>query len=680
MRLYEQDRLPDARPEWDGDGAFYGVDMMTAPNLVAAGHVCVGENKQFDLGRCGTRKGCLPVYWASVANVTFDEEGVPTANEAIEGEEQWGVWLRKLPLWGACAFSDPNGVELLCLASSKGLIVAREGFIAVLIPWPDGVVLEAPVQVVQCYEKVLIVRGDGLEPWVWGGDTGASAVERYSVHVPSPDPDPLPYGKWLTYFKDRPLMLFGKDGLAVGQVARLDYDAALLSELLNFGTDDALQCIYAFGQDALAIPATQSIWLVTDFYGDYTPSGLPANIRVQLVTREKGTLAPKSVAGWGTFMAFLASDGVWMLQQVLDNGNVGGAALAEKPLSYPIEPLIQRMNWNLAHLATATTWNGRYYLAVPLNDAETGEVATGNNAILIYHITRGVWEGVWTSEDWDIRDFVKTDYMGQRRLMLVHSAGCVLVLEAGTSDIIFDEEYEIADRVVTRGYNPGDPERYRAQHLRLNMATWRPKYSIKSKADGVAEERQWVTDKVRDATLNRQLERRRWTEDNRNNDHGAPGRDDYALSMERGGYGVFTADADTDVLTSEGHGLSNGMEVFVNTFGTLPAPLVAGTRYFVRDVTTDTFKVAATSGGAALDITSAGTGTHRWTRLGVILHAGGVRLGLAQEFEEVVTLHGSWYREGRSVQVELRNTQGRLELTGARVAGKAGRTDKRLKI
>lgn len=46
------------------------------------------------------------------------------------------------------------------------------------------------------------------------------------------------------------------------------------------------------------------------------------------------------------------------------------------------------------------------------------------------------------------------------------------------------------------------------------------------------------------------------------------------------------------------------------TTGTLPAPLVAGTTYYVRDVSGGAFKLATAAGGAVLDITSAGSGVH----------------------------------------------------------------------
>jgi hypothetical protein len=66
----------------------------------------------------------------------------------------------------------------------------------------------------------------------------------------------------------------------------------------------------------------------------------------------------------------------------------------------------------------------------------------------------------------------------------------------------------------------------------------------------------------------------------------------------------FVAIASTDVVYAPGHGYSDTQKVvFFN--GTPPGGLTAGTVYYVRDSTSDGFKVAATSGGTAIDLTSA---------------------------------------------------------------------------
>ena len=74
---------------------------------------------------------------------------------------------------------------------------------------------------------------------------------------------------------------------------------------------------------------------------------------------------------------------------------------------------------------------------------------------------------------------------------------------------------------------------------------------------------------------------------------------------------VFTA-ATSDVCTSTAHGLSNGDVLLLTTSNTLPAGLSTATPYYVIDKTTDTFKLSASSGGSAVDITDTGTGTHKW--------------------------------------------------------------------
>lgn len=75
---------------------------------------------------------------------------------------------------------------------------------------------------------------------------------------------------------------------------------------------------------------------------------------------------------------------------------------------------------------------------------------------------------------------------------------------------------------------------------------------------------------------------------------------------------TFTA-ATTDIVTAAAHGFPNGTCVTVSSGTTLPAGLAASTHYYVRDATTDTFKLSLTPTGAAVDITDTGTGTHTVT-------------------------------------------------------------------
>src|SRR5690606_30169535 len=66
----------------------------------------------------------------------------------------------------------------------------------------------------------------------------------------------------------------------------------------------------------------------------------------------------------------------------------------------------------------------------------------------------------------------------------------------------------------------------------------------------------------------------------------------------------MAATASTDAITLDGHGLENGDQVTVRALegATLPSPLVEGTVYYAFRITNATFKLAATDGGAPLDI------------------------------------------------------------------------------
>lgn len=70
--------------------------------------------------------------------------------------------------------------------------------------------------------------------------------------------------------------------------------------------------------------------------------------------------------------------------------------------------------------------------------------------------------------------------------------------------------------------------------------------------------------------------------------------------------GLVAPDPATDTLGLAGHAYAAGERVRFT--GLPPAPLAPGVWYFVVNSTTDAFQVAATAGGAAIDLTGAGGG------------------------------------------------------------------------
>lgn len=87
---------------------------------------------------------------------------------------------------------------------------------------------------------------------------------------------------------------------------------------------------------------------------------------------------------------------------------------------------------------------------------------------------------------------------------------------------------------------------------------------------------------------------------------------DYAFSVKKlvsitWGAAVNTG---TETITSNAHGLVNGDLVTTNGTGTPPGGLTNLASYFVVGATTNTFQLSLTSGGAAIDLTSQGTGVN----------------------------------------------------------------------
>lgn len=64
-----------------------------------------------------------------------------------------------------------------------------------------------------------------------------------------------------------------------------------------------------------------------------------------------------------------------------------------------------------------------------------------------------------------------------------------------------------------------------------------------------------------------------------------------------------------DTITFNGHNLANTAKVRLASTATLPAPFLADTDYFVREATTNAFKLETAIGAGAINITTAGTGT-----------------------------------------------------------------------
>jgi len=98
-----------------------------------------------------------------------------------------------------------------------------------------------------------------------------------------------------------------------------------------------------------------------------------------------------------------------------------------KPLSEPIDDIVQTINPNAVSASNAIYFNNRLYLAVPTNGSTTC------NTLLIYNLLNEAWESVDTYP-FSLDALLVTTYNNQRRMFAVsYSGGAIFLLEQYTN-------------------------------------------------------------------------------------------------------------------------------------------------------------------------------------------------------------------------------------------------------
>jgi hypothetical protein len=164
------------------------------------------------------------------------------------------------------------------------------------------------------------------------------------------------------------------------------YDQIYSQFRISGGTADYIVAMQPFYDDRLMVLNRNSLHLITG------TQGALQDTTVKELTREVGCLARKSVVQYGNAVFFLSDNGVYGVE-FQDEYNLRGI---QEPLSLTIQPIIDRINKNLADKAVGVYFNNRYWLALPLDSVRGANDATGNNSVLIYNILNKGWESIDT--------------------------------------------------------------------------------------------------------------------------------------------------------------------------------------------------------------------------------------------------------------------------------------------
>jgi hypothetical protein len=465
-------------------------------NIAGAGTDLMGP--YFRASATNTNKTPVQAYVAALSGqlTSTAESTVNSSYWTNIGHRTYGYGT----VYGAGIFRDPNSVEYLLVATSDGVYATKESNPSIKLAGVSSI--SADVDFVQCFNVVVMFRGEELEPLVMDRvDEGFTAISKTpsDTDIDENDSDgteAMPNGSTGLFFSNRLLVPHDKDLIAASDYLNYTrYQPILASFKINQGSEDDLVSLVRINNSTIACFKTNSIYIVSNIYGNL------ADITLDEVTREYGAVGRKSVVQVGSDVVFLSSKrGVTSLG-IADNGKV---TAVDVPLSDPIQPLIDRINWNYASGASAAYHNNRLYMAVPLDGA------TYNNAILVYDFLAKAWAGYDDGAAVKVKEFVETTYQGKRRLFFLSTDGFInlyddeltmsgFVDEIPTSTDSTNANFgklsvsQISDEMTTRGYTGNTMLSKRWATAEVQMATSDPTVTIKTVYDGAAENTKELT-------------------------------------------------------------------------------------------------------------------------------------------------------------------------------------------
>lgn len=111
-----------------------------------------------------------------------------------------------------------------------------------------------------------------------------------------------------------------------------------------------------------------------------------ANFTIRSISQSVGCLSHGSIAQVGEDLFFLSRSGVRSIRRTMEENMIASDVGV---ISYPVQDVIDQINWAQAQVAVATFWNSRYILSVP-----TGSSLV-NDTTLVYNTNTNAWMGVW---------------------------------------------------------------------------------------------------------------------------------------------------------------------------------------------------------------------------------------------------------------------------------------------
>jgi hypothetical protein len=495
----------------DGDMVFLGLEMRLSPQALPQGYLHHAENIRLRRGYIEPRKGVWLAPWAN----KLGEDGPILMGQAH----------------GGAVFKDPVTKFPWLIVAAGGKVYAghfSRGPFEISVP-PDLVLIDR-VRFVQAFDGLLMFRGGGRKALIMKSlDSGFGYVEDVELEQ---DEDGqfieqhLPSAEFGVYFGNRVFApVDGDQVYASGVLTPTKGPVTLQPFRVNQGSDDDITAIAKFGKSSLLIGKGRSVYVVRNVYGDLS------DIILDEFSSEYGIAGPDALVEVGSDLWFLATNrGIVSIRQTEQNEIQGN----KEPISKPITPIINKIDWTRASRALATTFDSYVYFCLPVNDC-------GGKAWVM--VVYDAQIGSWVSMDWgpwleDPVEFMPLVFRGQQRLGMLNSAGYVVMLDDGHYDESLAgglQKRAVSAVFRTRGYLGMAPGIKGFKRVDWLCETWDPHYDVYTDSGGASElccARLGIT---KDRTkFQKPWNARPYQLTNKDDNQYAPHREDYSLNLSGG--------------------------------------------------------------------------------------------------------------------------------------------------
>ena len=461
----------------------------------------------------------------------------------------------------------------------------------------------------------------------------------------------------------------------------LDYiHFSFLNEFrINQGGSDEIVDLFKFGSSStsgqVVVLKDKSWAILSGITSDL--SGITLDVR----STEYGASGPRCWAVVGSNAYFLSPTyGVMVIRQT----DLGIMLSVNVPLSAPIQKTIDAIDWTQASTFRMSHWDNKLYLAVTVKNV--------GRVILVYdfkasvHLGNNVWESGVMTQGWtpmdtgsalSVLEFHRLTLNGEDRHFFLDTNGYVNLMEesdygdqvvgTGPQGLAWAEIYTYA---LSRAYGASVQGLPRPTETGLSLATFNPCYTIQVVFAGVNNVATLAQNVTRsNTTYDRPFSAQPWHTTNVNDDWGTPWREDYSVWL-------VTVTGPNLVSPGQYYTPQNGdlyhgvLPILGATYTYTPGPndgqLQCG---LTQSINGGTF-VGLTSGftiyGAAKPIGQ----QQDWPVTATVAQVQGLNLGSGfalDQFQEVLDTRRASRIGGKSYQLAISNTQGKIKLVGQRV-------------